>query len=196
LRHRPRDHAEVSDPPTDETFPGAPFRPYGLDDRWTGLRWIALQAGSEGGVDRLGLGHGMPIRPGEAELRVETQLPRQVFGADGTKWELLLAGRNQVEWLHQETGAVPDDIRRALAPHERPGDASKWESHWITVDGRPVHFQSLCAGHAAVAQAVVGVLVIIIQARRWSLDEIALVEIADLSEYRRGDDELRRRFDS
>ena len=179
-----------------ESFADAPFRPYGLDARWAGLRWLAMQAGSERGTDHLGLGHGMPVLPGESELRVETRLPADAFGVDGTAWQLRMTGRSQISWLHYESGAVPDDVRLALDPHERPADPSKWERRWITVDGLPVEFQSLRAGHAAVAQAVVGVLVVAIQARNWDLDEVALEEITDDSEYLRGNDELRRRLGS
>jgi hypothetical protein len=89
--------------------------------------------------------------------------------------------------------AERDAFDRAHA-HEQPPDESKWQPQSIVVEGLPVLFQSLRVEHAAVAQAVVGVLVVAIRARRWDLENLVLVEVDDFSEYERGSAEMRRRL--
>jgi hypothetical protein len=176
-------------------YTAAPFRPYGLDARWAGTRWFSGQGSSDGVLDRLELAHGEAFIDKTApEARIATQVPRPVFGVDGLEQELHTQGRMMVSWLWHETAAVPEDVRRATHGREHPPDDSVWDEQWITVNGMPVRFRMLRAEHAAIALAVVGVQIVVIQARNWDFDAYGLEEIDAFKPYEQGSVELHQRM--
>ena len=176
-------------------YEAAPFRPYGLDGRWSGTRWFSGQGSSDGVLNRLELAHGeSPADKTAPEARIATQVPRPVFGVDGLEHELWMQGRMMVSWLWHETAAVPEDVRLAVHSFERASDDSVWDEQWITVSGMPVRFRALHAAHASIALAVVGVHLVLIQARRWDFDAWGLEEIDDFGPYEQGWVEIHQRM--
>ena len=176
-------------------YDAAPFRPYGLDERWKGTRWFSGHGSNNGVLDRLELAHGeAPADKTTPEARIATQIPSPVFGVDGLEQELHSQGRMMVSWLWHETSAVPEPVRRATHSYERPPDDSVWDEQWITVSGMPVRFRALRVEHAAIALAVVGVHIVSIQARAWDLDAYGLEEIGEFSAYERGSVEIHQRM--
>ncbi len=146
-------------------------------------------------IDRLELAHGVAlIERTEPEARIATQVPRPVFGVDGLEQELHMQGRMMVSWLWHETAAVPEDVRRATHGYERPPDDSVWDEQWITVNGVPVRFRMLRAEHAAIALAVVGVDIVLIQACNWDFDAYGLEVIDEFIAYEQGSIEISERM--
>jgi hypothetical protein len=177
------------------TYDAAPFRPYGLDERWTGTRWFSGHGETNGMLSHLDLAHGnWPIDRTAPEARIATHVPSPVFGVDGLEQELHSQGRMMVSWLWHETAAVPEAVRRATHGYDHPPDDSVWDEQWITVGGMPVRFRILRAAHAAIALAVVGVFIVSIQARTWDFDAYGLEEIDDFWPYQRGSVEIHQRM--
>src|SRR5262245_22914482 len=62
------------DASTLEAFTRAPFRPFALDERWSGLRFFGGHGGSSDGTTNLGLAFGEDVRDlSLPEVRVETR---------------------------------------------------------------------------------------------------------------------------
>jgi hypothetical protein len=163
----------------------ATFTPFGLDDRWTGGRWIGGSSTSNGRLSALVLGHGDAPRDMTAtQIRVET---RPID--DRTRQEALWdSARSQVQHFWHETGVLPDDVRRAVFRTDGSDidPTDPWESAALLVDGVLVEFRVLAHENYWVSQAPVDDAVVAIQARGWSLADTGLVSIEDTSEYREG----------
>jgi hypothetical protein len=163
----------------------ATFTPFGLDDRWTGGRWVGGSSTSNGRLSALVLGHGDAPRDRTAmQLRVETR-PADSRTSHEALWEL---ARSQVQHFWHETGVLPDDVRRAVFPMDSSdiGPSDPWEPATLLVDGAFVEFRVLAHENDWVAQAAVDDAVVGIHARAWSLTDTGLVSIEDTSEYSEG----------
>jgi hypothetical protein len=191
----------VSDARAMDAFARAPFRPFALDDRWSGLRFFGGHGGSGGRTTSLGLAFCEDVRdPSVPEVRVETR----VRGFDliddpavAAKMDAFTLARNQVDHLWRQTGALRDDVRRSVFPRDgaRTEDPTlAWEHVVLAVDDEPVEFAVLGEGAHWVAQAIVGERVVGIQARNWNLDATGLVTETDFAPYEHGAKEIRRRM--
>jgi hypothetical protein len=182
-------------------FKRAPFRPYALDDRWSGLRFFGGHGGSGDRTTSLGLAFGEDVRDlSLPEIRVETRV-RGVAAIDDpvvvAEMDAFMLARNQVGYLWRQTGVLRDDVRRSVFP--RDGAPAKdptliWEHALLAVDDGLVEFAVLSEGAHWVAQAIIGASVVGIQARNWKLDTTGLVTETDFAAYEEGAKEIRRRM--
>jgi hypothetical protein len=180
-------------------FSGAPFRPYALDDRWSGLRWFGGCGRSGERIMSLSLAFGEDPRDLTLpEIRVETQVDA-VRGADpilAARMDAFMLARNQVDYLWRQTGVLRDDVRQSVFRRDgtRAEDpTSSWERTLLAVDGDVVEFAVLSEGAHWVAQAIVDETVVGIQSRNWALEATGLVTEGDFDLYERGAQEIRRR---
>jgi hypothetical protein len=181
-------------------FSGAPFRPYALDDRWSGLRWFGGHGGSGERTTALLLAFGEdPWDLMLPEVRVETRV-HSVGGVDNpilaARMDALMLAGQQVDHLWRQTGVLRGDVRRSVFPRDgtRTGDpTSAWERTLLTVDGDSVEFAVLSEGAHWVAQAIIEGTVVGIQSRNWTLEATGLVTESNFELYERGAQELRRR---
>jgi hypothetical protein len=180
-------------------FSGAPFRPYALDGRWSGLRWFGGHGGYDKRTDRLTLAFGDD--PGDRtlpEVRVETRVG-SVDGVDriaAAKMDAFMLARNQVDLLWRRTGVLRDDVRRSVFPGDgvRIDDpTSAWERAFVTVDGEVVEFAVLEEGAHWVAQAIIDGALVGIQSRYWAVEATGLVTETNFEVYERGTSEMRQR---
>jgi hypothetical protein len=183
------------------TFTRAPFRPFALDDRWSGLRWFGGHGGSGDRTTSLGLAFGEDVRDLSApEIRVETRV-RDFDAIDdpvvAAKMDAFMLARHQVDHLWRQTGVLRDDVRRSVFPRDgaRTGDPTlTWDHVSLPVDDGLVEFAALREGKHWVAQAIIGERVVGIQARNWELDATGLVTETDFAAYEEGAKEIRRRM--
>jgi hypothetical protein len=182
-------------------FTRAPFQPFALDDRWSGLRFFGGHGGSGDRTTSLGLAFAEDVRDlSRPEVRVETR----VRGVDliddpvvAAKMDAFTLAREQVHYLWRQTGVLRDDVRRAVFARDgaRIGDPTLiWEHASLTVDDELVEFAVLSEGTHWVAQAIIGERVVGIQARIWTLDATGLVTETDFAPYAEGAKEIRRRM--
>ena len=178
---------------TAEAFNGAPFRPYALDDRWSGLRWFGGYGGSGEQTTSLTLAfsEGHPSDQTLPEVRVETRVP-SIDGFDpivAAEMDACMLAQDQVHHLWFHTGVMRDDIRRSVFPRggARTNDPTvAWERALLTVDGDAVEFAVLSEGAHWVAQAIIKRTVVGIQSRHWTLESTGLVTVGDFEPYERG----------
>ena len=183
------------------SFKRAPFRPFALDDRWSGLRFFGGHGGSGDRTTSLGLAFGEDVRdPSLPEVRVETRV-RDFDAIDdpvvAAKMDAFMLARNQVDYVWRQTGVLRDDVRRSVFPRDgvRTEDPTLlWEHLSLPVDDEPREFAVLREGTHWVAQAIVGERVVGIQARNWKLDMTGLVTETDFAAYEEGAKEMRRRM--
>ena len=180
-------------------FTGAPFRPYAIDDRWSGLRSFAGHGSSGDRTTRLSLAFSED--PQDVSLpyaRVETRC-RVVDGIDdpaiAAKMGAFTLARVQVEQLWRGTGVLRDDVRASLFSRERAwtDPTAAWERTQLIVDGDAVEFAVLSEGEHWVAQAIIRGMVVGIQSRKWTLETTGLVTESNFEPYEVGAQELRRR---
>jgi hypothetical protein len=191
-----------------EYFANAPFSPFALDNRWTGLRSFGGWGGANGKTDHLSIAHGDPTDQNATLVRVETRLPQPV-GLDGTRVAALtpfVIARELVQHLWHETGDLPDHVRAEVFPYEDPEAFGKdptasWAEATLPVDGAPIPFRVLerpvmWLGLGQIAEE----LFIGIMSRHWSLADTGLVAVTDFGVYAAGsqriEDDLRRRHDN
>ena len=149
----------------------ASFAPFGLDDRWTGGRWVGGSGTSNGRLVELILGHGdAPRDKTAAQVRVQTW-PVDQQASRGALWDL---ARSHVQKFWFETGVLSDDVRRAVFPTDGSDidPAEPWERVTLLVDGAHVEFRVLAYGNYWVAQASVD-----------GATDTGLVSLEDTSEY-------------
>lgn len=190
----------VHDARTTAAFTDAPFRPYALDDRWSGLRSFAGHGSS--GDRSTSLSLAFTEDPQDVSLpyaRVETQC-RVVDGIDdptiAAKMGAFTLARVQVEGLWRQTGVLRNDVRSSVFARDgtRTDDpTAAWERAQLMVDGDAVEFAVLSEGEYWVAQAIIGGMVVGIQSRNWTLDTTGLVTESNFEPYEVGAQELRRR---
>jgi hypothetical protein len=178
-------------------FTEASFDAYGLDERWTGLRWVGGSGRSDHVAHRLTLAHGDdPYDPTRPLVRVETRLPTVVH-ADPQQnlvlehWTLT---RQQVGSFWHVTGTLPPELRAAaFEPDEIPADPTgPWDPVELAIDAKPVEFRVLLHEQTWVAQGQRGNLFVGIAAQGWALDDTGLVTVGaeDLLAYERGSQQI------
>lgn len=137
---------QFTGPPAE--FTDATFVPYGLDERWSGLRWFGGSGSSGSAVTNLVLAFGdAPWDPNEPEVRIETRRADLQSLGDPTVEAQIVAGqmaREQVGHLWRETGVLRDDVRRAAFPIDgvRGDPTVGWDHATLSVDGETVSFSS------------------------------------------------------
>jgi hypothetical protein len=182
-------------------FAGAPFRPYALDKRWSGLRWFGGHGRSGDRTTSLTLAFGEDVRDLTLpEIRVETRV--RSFDAINdpivsAKMDAFLLARNQVDHLWRKTGVLRDDIRRTVFPRTGAGTddpTRNWARTLLAVNDAEVAFAVLSEGPHWVAQAIIGGTVVGIQSRNWALETTGLATETEFDRYQDGAQELRRRM--
>ena len=182
-------------------FTRAPFLPFALDDRWSGLRFFGGHGGNGHRTTTLGLAFGDDVRDlALPEIRVETRF-RDFDAVDdpavAAKMDAFMLARTQVDHLWRQTGVLRDDVRRSVFPRDgaRTEDPTLiWDHVPLAVDDELVKFAVLSEGKYWVAQAILGERVVGIQARNWTLDMTGLVTETDFAAYQAGSKEIRRRM--
>jgi len=165
-------------------FEKARFDPYGLDPRWTGLRFYGGHGESDGLVTRLTIGHRDGLGdPPTREIRVET-----IVGESDLARRL-----SQSFW--NETGVLSDDVRRAVFPRTggNVDPFESWETIELPVDAATVQFRALSHNDFWVAGRVTDLAAIAVRSRGWPADQTGLVTINDLKPYLEGAVENARR---
>jgi hypothetical protein len=164
-----------------EIFASASFAPHGLDDQWTGKRWIGGHGESNGVPSSLTLAHGNDPRDRSApQVRVETRT--------GAGARLYVSPRLVLQKLWHHEGQIDPVLRDAafrqndLAAFDRACDHAD-----ITVDRTPARFQVVSAGATWLANAVVDDQLLEIEARHWPIERTALVTVHDITPYARRD---------
>ena len=186
-----------------DAFERAPFRPFALDNRWSGLRFFGGHGGSGDRTTSLGLAFGEDVGDlSLPEIRVETRV-RAFDAVDdpviAAKMDAFTLARNQVNYLWRQTGVLRDDVRRSVFPRDgaRTEDPTlTWEHRSLPVDDGPVEFAVLSEGKHWVAQAIIGERVVGIQTRHWTLDTTGLITETDFAPYVEGARQIRRRMTS
>jgi hypothetical protein len=182
---------------TAAAFGGAPFFPYALDDRWTGLRSFAGYGKSGDTVTTLSLAFGdSPLDDDAAAVRVRTELPDRRGAIDGRMAAFVLA-RQQVQHLWRQTGVLRPDIRRAIFPLDgdrRHDPTGLWDRAVITADGESIEFAILREHEHWVAQATIEPLVVGIESRHWPIEAVGLHAETRFDAYAAGAAQLRRKY--
>jgi hypothetical protein len=158
----------------------ATFTPYGLDGRWTGLRWVGGHGSSNGRVIHLELAHGDSGMRGP-QLRVDTRIPQ----IGGLPEEVVNAALHLVMGFAHEVGGIRDDVRRALFPQDELGvdPLGPWASVAVDVDGTPQPFHLLAEGDHWIAVGRLTTVVLALRARAWDPGDVRLEPIRDLTPY-------------
>ena len=181
-------------------FGGATFFPYGLDERWSGLRRFAGHGGSGETARSLTLAFGdAPWDEQSTEVRVETELLERDVSADtylAARMSAFRLARQQVEHLWRHTGVLRDEIRRAAFPLD--GDLGRdptadWDRAAIAVDGAVVEFAVLSEAEHWVAQAIIEPLLVGISSFGWPIDAVGLRSETTFEIYAEGFAQLRQR---
>jgi hypothetical protein len=184
-------------------FETAPFHPYALDDRWTGLRSFGGHGGSNGALERLRLAHGGLPGDDVARVQVETMLPQRV-GRDGprqTDLQRVMTAHSLLAELVHETGIdLPDDVRAAAYPQQySPGldPLGPWAEAAMTIDGEPVAFRVFATGRHWIAIGEHDGFFVALTAHRWPVEQTGLVTETEFKRYFEGtcaiSEELQRR---
>lgn len=157
------------------------FAVYGLDDSWTGRRWIGGHGGAPE-IDRVTLAHGDAFDADAPLVRVETHRPRPTDGPSSTTIEYAMAARSAAQSFWHETGERSD----ALTQTFRASDPTAgWDPLHIAVDGTDHPFRALRSASHWTALGVVGSTMIGIEARHIDPEAIRLVSVDDLDPYLR-----------
>ena len=167
-------------------FERAQFAPYGLDDRWTGLRAIGGRAESNGYVSSLTLAHGDDVwDPSMPQVRVETSL----IGSEDI-------ARSLVHEFWHETGVLSDEVRRAVFAFDGGSvdPFEPWNAIEVPVDDVAVEFHMLVHDDYWVAGGFTAHVAISLRSRRWPVEQTGIVTITDVRPYLDGSVELARRW--
>jgi hypothetical protein len=158
---------------------------FGLPLSWQGKRFLGGHSGSDKAINALQLAHGDPWNPDAPQLRVEVSgreeplrfLAENLWHGARRPPEGLLPEEFAVWSIKQmnEIGTRPD-------PH--------WGHRTILVDGIPVEFVFLGEGHSWVGRGRIGNVVLTLMARNFSVEDAALVKIADVEPYVQGGRDL------
>ena len=168
-----------------------PGIPYGLDDQFSGNRWLGGHGGYIGHPTRVTLGHGdEPWDQESTDIRVETRWPdtRSRSPEDALHVAERQLIRSQVRYRWHVTGELTDELRRATFPQDgvMTDPTAPWDSVDIPVDGITETFKLLGNEDFWVAHARHDDVFIGLQARRWPVAKTGLVSITDTKEYEEG----------
>jgi ribosomal protein S27AE len=159
---------------------GCAFAVYGLDDAWTGTRWVGGYGGHDARIDEVVLAHGDPRDRDAALVHVRTAVP---------------AGPAPESTYRFATRRLAEAAWREGAPHagavhstfnERDPTAG-WSPLAVTVAGEAREFRSIVAPAAWVALADLDGAVVSVTARHVETDDVRLVTVDDLERYLRDD---------
>jgi hypothetical protein len=160
-----------------------PFRLYGLDAAWNGLR--SLGGHSVGGrmPGSVELAHGDPGSHGPW-LRIETALPG-AHGPDDLRYEAIEL------WHRAEQPPTDLPIHLKSTWRERRSEEHYLrEAHWtkvsVPVDGASVEFDWLEEGSEWVARATIGDVVVTIRGHRFPVETVRLETLTDVERYIEG----------
>lgn len=177
----------------DRMFETRPFPVYGLDDRWTGLRFIGGSGSSNGETSHLGLAYGDPVDPDAAHLRVDTRRPPRIGGTNRHDPHLdrMFLAKNLAGHLWRETGVMRDDVRAAAFALDEGSPFSvdpvgPWDPMSFPVDGALITFKRLAQAEHWVALGELDGLFIAVTARNWLAEETALITVDDFAPYFEG----------
>jgi len=152
------------------------FPIHGLDDRWSGSRWIGGWGGSHREVDHIDLAHGDPHDPSAPLVRVTTW--RLSPGkADHT---VTHAAQELAEHLWREAGA-PHALVRTSFTSDDPTIA--WSELDLSIDEQPTAFRSLAQPPHWVALARIESSLITIEARHVEPHHVALITVDNIEPY-------------
>lgn len=180
-----------------ELLDAPPFPVWGLDRRWSGSRFLCGHGSANGLVHEITLCHGDPADEGRPMVRISTRRPRPIGPAavgDSIEFERDEAAADLVRALFHRTGELRDDVRAAAFARGAADPTAPWDAGTTTVDGVAVALRTIGAGDTWVGMVALAGQLIAIEATGWSVDATGLVSMTDLSPYRGGTDELRRRF--
>jgi hypothetical protein len=175
-----------------QTFRDASAAPFGLDDRWTGHRFLGGSGRSNGRIKKLVLAYtDQPWDPSAVHVRVETRWGDPSFGDRSLEFEQWSLAKNQVGSLWQATGVRDDAVRRAVFPvddstPDPPDPTGPWATTPIPVDRNAVEFRMLGDDDYWVAQARCGDAVIGIESTAWPIASTGLVTITSSTPYEEG----------
>jgi hypothetical protein len=160
-----------------------PFPVFGLDDSWSGRRWISGWGGSGDNVDHLELAHGDVYDPDAPVVRIETRWTTADPEGDVNTFEphvRRVVARALVERLWHETGTYLDATSSTFQGEDPTG---QWDVLRLDVDNEPRRFSALQVGTQWVALATVGRAVLGLQVRNIPPSEMKLVSIDHPTEY-------------
>jgi hypothetical protein len=180
-------------------FREASFKPFGLDDHWTGVRSIGGSGTSDEVIRSLTLTHGDPYDESSALVRVTTVSPRHVHGdpPPGRAIERSFLVRQLVGFIWRATGVIDPDVRAAaFDPGRTPPDpTAPWEPVTIPMDGDPTDGHLLEQDDAWVGLTERDGVLVAIEAQRWPRSGLGLrtVDPDALPEYVQGSAVIRKR---
>lgn len=181
-----------------DAFTSASFAPYGLDERWSGTRWLAGSGASDGTVTRLVLAHGeTPFERSSTQIRVEVSIAPRVLADDAQNLAIARATttRELVNKFWLTTGTLDPAVRSAAYTSEGAQSdlTAPWDTVQLEVDGIALEFQMLGDDNYWLAQSVLDQVVLVVDARVWPVASTGLVTITDLTLYAEGSEEIAAR---
>jgi DNA-directed RNA polymerase subunit RPC12/RpoP len=158
------------------------FAVYGLDETWSGSRWVGGWGGGP-----LELAHGDAYDESAPLLRVETapkpssrKLPDRASPEAEDAWAISNSAQVLAETLWHEGAEHSPALR---APFSAGDPTAGWSSLPLIIDGRPVTFRSLAADNTWVALGQTESAIITLFARNFDPTNVRLVVIDDFSPY-------------
>ncbi len=165
------------------------FAVYGLDETWSGSRWVGGWGGSPAGFfpGRLELAHGDAYDESAPLLRVETvpkpssrKLPDRASPEAEDSWAIRNAAQSLADTLWHEGAEHSPALR---APFSDGDPTAGWSSLSLIIDDGPVLFRSLAADNTWVALGETDSAIITLFARNFDPTNVRLVVIDDFSAY-------------
>ena len=152
------------------------FAVYGLDARWTGLRWMGGWGGSNDEVHHIDLAHGDPYDEGAPLARVVTW--KLAPPMDDLVVANAAQGLAQHLWLDAD---APHDLVRHAFAAEDPMET--WSESALPIDGHRARFRLLAHGPHWIALTRTETRLITIEARHIDPADVALMTIDDIEPY-------------
>ena len=175
-RRRSRRHTEAHRSRQVDIIRGRTFPIHGLDDRWTGSRWVGGWGTSNDEVNEIGLAHGDPFDEGAPLVRITTWR----LSPPTEPLTVANAAQGLAHYLWDEAGA-PHELIRPAYTSDDPTEA--WSDLDLPVDGSPAAFRSLAHGAHWVALARTKGILVGIEARHIDPGDVGLVTVRDLEAY-------------
>lgn len=158
------------------------FAVYGLDERWSGSRWVGGWGGGP-----LELAHGDAYDESAPLLRVQTvpkpssrKLPDRASPEAEDSWAIRNSAQLLAKTLWHEGAEHSPALR---APFSEGDPTAGWSSLPLIIDGRPVPFRSLAADNTWVALGQTESAIITLFARNFDPTNVRLVVIDDFGPY-------------
>jgi hypothetical protein len=171
-RRRSRRHTEAHRSRQADIIRCRTFPIHGLDDRWTGSRWIGGWGTSNDEVNEIGLAHGDLFDETAAVVRVVTWR----LAPPMEPLTVANAAQGLAHYLWQEADAPHDLIRPAYTSDD---PTAAWSELALPVDGSPTGFRSLAHGDHWVALVRTEGFLVGIEARHIDPGDVGLVTVHD-----------------